>query len=467
MASSINFSGLGSNIDFSLIRDAVVAQRMQPVTQLQTRSTSLTNRAGSLKALNGLLANLTAATSALTDRTLGTGRSADSSDSSVVTGTATTAASLGTFNLTVDRLATKLTQASQSFLSKTDPVLAGVATTATFELRLGGAATGPPITIDSTNNTLEGLRDAINAAPNAGVTASIVDISGDGTQNQLVLSSTATGTAGRVELVETTATGTGAALNIRSLNPPGAVADFSALNSQFSLNGLSLTRSSNSISDAVTGVTFNLQKAGTASIGVSPGLDIADKLQDFVSAYNSVQKVISTQYTLDGDGKPTGILAGDPTLRMVQHQMRDSLSSFSTGNGGTLTSLADLGMGRDENDQLTLNTTVLSSKLQSNPDDVKALLFGTTEGTGLFNSIHGAFDNLSDTITGSVQTAINGYQTSIKSMDKSILDQTARISVLKATLTRQYAAVDAAIGQLNSQGSTLTSVIASLTAKSN
>jgi flagellar hook-associated protein 2 len=96
--------------------------------------------------------------------------------------------------------------------------------------------------------------------------------------------------------------------------------------------------------------------------------------------------------------------------------------------------------------------------------DVRALLFGKTVGDkGLFNSIHGAYDNLSDNVTGAVQTAINGYQSSIKSLNKSIAEQTQRISVLKAMLTKQYAAVDAAIGQLNGQGTALTNIMASLT----
>lgn len=466
MASSINFSGLGSNIDFSAIRDAIVADRMRPISQLQSRSADLGSRSNALKQLNGLLANLTNASDALTDNTLGTGRSAGSSDGGVVYASATATASLGGYNLAVSRLATTLSQASHGFTATTDTVLAGGAASATFELRKGGASSGATITIDSTNNTLTGMRDAINAA-SAGVTASIVDVSGDGTQNQLVLTSTATGTAGRVELVETSATGTGAALNLRSLNPPGAVADFSALDSQFSLNGLTITRSTNTVSDAVSGVTFNLQKTGTATIEITQSVDISDQLSTFVDAYNGVQNFISAQYKPDSGGRPVGVLAGDPTLRLVQHQLRASLSALANGNGGALTSLSDIGLGRDENDQLTLDQTVLTGKLQGSLADVRALLFGKTTGdTGIFETIHGAFNNLSDNVTGMVQTAINGYQSSITMLNKSVLDQTQRISLLKDSLTRQFAAVDAAIGHLNSQGSTLTNIISAMKPKS-
>jgi flagellar hook-associated protein 2 len=466
MASLVNFSGLGSNIDFDVIRDAIISEKMRPVTLLQAKSTSFTNKAAALKQLNSLLTNLTAATQSLTDKTLGTGRSAVSSSEAVLGASATSAATMGGFNVSVTRLATSLTQASDSIPSVTAPILAGGATTATFELRLGGAGSGEAITIDSSNNSLTGLRDAINSA-NAGVTATIVDLSGNGTDNQLVLTSAATGTAGRVELVETTATGTAAALNLRSINPPGATNDFSALNAQVSINGLTISRSSNTITDAVTGVTLNLRQTGTASITIGQSTDIANKLQMFVSAYNSVESFIAGQYTADSTGRPTGLLAGDPTLRMVQTQMREAMSAVSSTNGGSFTRLTEIGFGRDDSGKLKLDLTVLNEKLASNPDDVRALIVGkTSENTGIFAGVHTIFDNLSDDVTGTVQAAITGCQDSIKSLTKSIADQTQRVSELRAILTRQFSRVDAAIGQLNSQGSTLTSIITAMQSSS-
>jgi flagellar hook-associated protein 2 len=462
MASLVNFSGIGSNIDFDVIRDAIISEKMRPVTLLQAKSTSFTNKASVLKQLNSLLTNLTTASQALTDTSLGTGRSAISSSESILGASATASAAMGGFSVSVSRLATSLTQASDSIPTVSAPILAGGATTATFELRLGGAGSGAAITIDSSNDSLTGLRDAINGA-NAGVTATIVDLSGTGTQNQLVLTSAATGTAGRVELVETTATGTAAALNLRSINPPGATNDFSALNAQLSINGLPISRSSNTISDAVTGVTLNLRETGSASITIGQSSDIATKLQVFASAYNSVESFMASQYTADSSGRPTGILAGDATLRMIQTQMREAMSAVSSANGGSFSRLTDIGFGRDENGKLKLDLTVLNQKLASNPDDVRSLIVGKTSGnTGIFTGVHTIFNNLSDDVTGVVQTAITGCQDSIKSLTKSIADQTQRVSELRAILTRQFSRVDAAIGQLNSQGSTLTSIITAM-----
>lgn len=455
MATSINFSGLGSGIDFSQIADAIIAERMQPVTQMQSKATSYASHSDALKQLNAALANLTNAAQALNSADLGTGRTASSSDSSVVSASATSAAAAGQISISVTRLASSLTQATHSFASATSAVLADPNTPATFELRKGGAATGQSFTIDASNNTLAGLRDAINAA-NAGVTATIVDVAGDGTQNQLVLTSTDTGAAGRVELVETTATGTGDALSLRSLNPPGATNDFSALDASLKVNGLDITRPTNTISDAVSGVTFNLKQTGDASVTVARATDISDKLQAFINAYNAVQDFINGQYKTDSRGHPTGTLAGDSTLRTVQQALRNAIGESSSTNGGALTSLTDIGVGRDENGHLTLDTTVLNQKLNSSFNDVRSLLAGSdATHAGFAADFYSVSNGLSDNISGVVQAAIKGYQDSAQRLNDSAANQINALNLLRQSLTRQFAAADAAIAQLNNQGTAL------------
>lgn len=459
----VNFSGLGSGIDFGSITDAIITQRAQPIRQLQTRRSALNARVDGAKQLNAKLIALTEAARVLKDRALGTGRVATSSSAGVLTATADASAPATDFQINVARLATNLTQASRSYSSSDAPILAGGVTNATFELRKGGAASGATVTIDASNNTLAGLRDAINAA-GAGVTATVVDINGDGTNQQLVLTSTDTGAMGRVELVETSATGTGADLNLRSLNPPGAATDFSALDAELTLNGLTIHRATNKITDAVAGLTFELKGAGAATVGVSADTaSVKDKLQAFVNAYNDAQDFINAQYRPDSGGRPSGVLAGESMLRSVQRQLRDALGASSTSNGGAFASLADIGVGRDNDGKLTLDTALLDNRLSSSAADVRALLSGKAAGdTGLASTIFTTAENLSDGISGVVQMAVNGYQSSIKGIEKSVSEQQARLELLRVSLTRQFAAVDAAIGQLNNQGTALTSVMKSL-----
>ena len=457
---STSFSGVGSGIDFSVIRDAIINQRTRPVTQLQNRVSDYNNRIDALKQLNTALATLSTASEALTNRDLGSGRGATTGDATIITASATSSADLASYDINVTRLATNLAQASRSFSSTSATVLANGATTATFELRKGGAATGTAITIDSSNNALTGLRDAINAA-NAGVTASIVDVNGDGTGQQLVLSSKESGASGRVELVETTVTGTLTDLNIRSLNPPDG--DVAKLDASLTVNGLAITRSTNTVADAITGVTLTLKKAGATTVGVTQSTDIENKLRSFINAYNAIQDAIGGQYKKDSQNRPTGILAGDSALRNVQRQLRDATNIISSANGGDFTALSDLGITKSDTGTLSLDSAVFNERLKSNPDDVKALLFGAADAQeGLFEKFTTVAKGLSDSITGSVQTAITGYQSSVTSLNARISDRLQALTRLKDSLTKQFSVADAAIGQLNGQGTALGNIITSL-----
>ncbi|HEX4949607.1 MAG TPA: flagellar filament capping protein FliD [Blastocatellia bacterium] len=460
MASVANFSGLGSGIDFSKLTEAILAEKTRPISQLQSRSAQISKTNEALKQLNAKLATLTEAANTLTNKELGKGRQASSSATDKILPTVTATAATGTFDVTVTRLATSLAQASRVYAAPSTAILAGGATTATFELRLGDATTGTAITINSANNSLQGLRDAINNA-NAGVSATIVDTNGSGTQNKLVLTSTATGAAGRVQLVETTATGTGTDLALTSLNPPGATTDFSALDAQFTVNGLPLTRSSNTVSDALTGVTFNLLSSGSANIKVTANTsELENKLKSFITAYNDVQDFISAQYTKDATGRPTGPLVGEATLRSVQTQLRNAVGQSFATNGGTLANLTEVGVGRDDKGRLVLDSKVFNERVkESGIDNVRALFAGKASGDkGIANEIYTSYKTLSDDLTGIVRKAITGNEDSIKRLDKSIADQLARVSTLRQSLSRQFAAADAAISQLNSQGTSLTNI---------
>lgn len=462
---SISFSGLGSGIDFNAVRDAIINQRAQPINQIQAKVNNYGSRVEALKSFNALLASLTSATQSLTNREVGTGRSSTSTDDSIVTAAASSSANIANLSVNVTRTATHLTQASRTYAAASAPVLANDADEATFELRKGDGSAGITITIDSTNNTLSGLRDSINAK-GAGVTATIVDVTGDGSQQKLVLTSNATGASGRVELVETSNTGTGTDLDLGSLNPPDE--DFTKLDAAFSVNGLNITRSTNNISDAIAGVTLTLKKTGSASIGVIQSTDIEDKLKEFVTAYNAVQDFVAGQYKKDAKDRPSGILAGDSTLRNVQQQLRVISNTAAENNGGSFNSLSQIGVKTTDDGHLELDSALLGDKLKNNYEDVRSLIVGKTAGqTGVFQSSYTVSSSLSDNITGSVQTAINGFQSSVKSLNNTIANRSEALNRLRDSLTRQFAAADAAIGQLNGQSTSLSNLIKSLSGSNN
>ncbi|MEW6733441.1 MAG: flagellar filament capping protein FliD [Acidobacteriota bacterium] len=457
MVNATNFSGVGSGIDFGVITDAIIAARSRPLRQLTTKQSELRGRADALRQLNTKLIAFKEATSVLTDRTIATGKSTSSSATTVANATASDTAAVGTINLQVVRLASKLTQASRSYTSAQATVLADGATSATFELRKGGASSGTAITIDSTNNTLTGLRDAINGAK-AGITASIIDLTGDGSQQQLVLTSAETGAAGRVELVETTSTGTAASINLRTLNPNSGLT--SDLNASLKINGLEITRSSNTVSDAVTGVTLNLQSTGSTDITISNNsATLRSKIDSFVGTFNDLQEFINSQFKADAQGKPTGILASDSILRTVQAELRNAVDAAAPTSGGTFSQFSQIGISRNKEGKLAIDQTLFTDKLRNALSDVQALFSGAAEGnSGLANSIDKIGSGLSDNVT----STISGFDASVTRIDKSIAAQQARLNALRTSLSRQFAIADAAIGQLNGQNTALSNVLKSL-----
>lgn len=465
MANGVSFSGLGSGIDFDLIRDAILASRSRSITLLQGKVSDYGGRVEALKTLNTGLAGLITASEALTNRDLGFGRATTTSNASIATATAAASTAIGSYALNVTRLASNLTQTSVAYASEDEGVLKNPNKPATFELRTGGSAEGVEFTIDSSNDSLAGLRDAINAA-DVGVNASIIDVNGDGNSYQLVLTSEETGSAGRVELFETSNTKTIDEIGLSSVNPVSG--DFAELNSLFSINGLQVTRGTNTIDDAISGITLNLKEIGESTVAVVAGIDIQNRLQTFVNQYNAIQDFVDEQYNADSLGRPTGALAGDSTLRAAQQQLRNVLRTVSENNGGSLTSLSDIGVKVVEGGRLELDVAVLDEQLSANTDNVRAVLYGLTEtDSGIFQSVLSVAEGLGDSIIGSVQVAIEGYQSSIETINGSINNRLEYIDRLRDSLTRQFAAADAAIGQLNGQGTALKGIIDSLNNNNN
>jgi flagellar hook-associated protein 2 len=144
------------------------------------------------------------------------------------------------------------------------------------------------------------------------------------------------------------------------------------------------------------------------------------------------------------------------------------VNTISSTNGGIFDSISELGIRVADTGKISLDKDVLTEKMRSHPDDIRALLYGATAtDTGIFHAIHTIAGGLSDAASGSVQNAITGYESSVKSMNNSIASKQEAIARLRESLIRQFAAVDAAIGQLNSQGTALTSIMTSLNNSNN
>jgi flagellar hook-associated protein 2 len=288
------------------------------------------------------------------------------SDSSVFTASAIAGARLGGLSASVEvaRLAQAQTSVSDyapSLVSGTDPVGEGVLT-----ISVGGGA-GIDVTIDSSNNNLNGLARAINDK-NAGVTASVVT---DGDGARLVVKGR---TGGANAFTLTVPGGTTSGLERFATDAMDTPLD--AHDALVKLDGVEVSRATNSFSDLISGVKIELKSArpGTAvSVGVTrPTAAISQGVQDFITAYNELAHMIAEQ-TKAGTGADAGALRGDVGVRELQRRLSQLPTMTLSSPGDGPHTLAEIGVRTNRDGSLSLDSARLATVLASDPDGVEAL----------------------------------------------------------------------------------------------
>jgi flagellar hook-associated protein 2 len=247
------------------------------------------------------------------------------------------------------------------------------------------------IVIDSSNNTLQGIMDAINKG-NFGVTASIVSDGSTGTgatPNRLILTSTASGQNSTMKITLAGAGGEPAdpalegllgydPAGVQSLSQKAAAADTKA-----TVNGINVTSSSAGISGAITGVTISALKVGSATLTVSKDTAaLTTAVNGFVKAYNELNTQFTALGGYDAETKTGGPLLGDSTLRNLQADIRRQMSSSITGlQGTTLTNLGQIGISFQKDGSLTLDTSKLGKAIENNYNDIAGLFAAVGRST--------------------------------------------------------------------------------------
>lgn len=266
------------------------------------------------------------------------------------------------------------------------------------------------IVIDSSNNTLTGIRDAINAA-GVGVEASVVD---DGEGFVLVLTSAQTGEDHSMEITVTEGTTPGlSAFNFNATdNTPGThfTQSVDADDAVVTIDGITVTRETNVVEDVISGVTFNVvgTNAGApATVTVSQDTSgIAERMQGFVDAYNDLKGLTDTLTEFDTDEGVGSLLTGDATVRNMLAQMRRFLfASVDHVQSGSVRALVDLGIttNQDAGFVLQFSSTKFQQAISANPNDVVAMLADQTRASDSQISVIGF---QSDTVAGSYDVDI-------------------------------------------------------------
>lgn len=367
--------GIGSGIDTgALVSQLAAAQKAAPQQLITSRQAANTAQVSSLAGISG---GIDSFASALKTLVAGGSLFTQPTSSDGAIGVAAIAGSRIDSALSASLQVKQLAQ-GQTLVSAgvADPTAA----IGTGTLTLKTAAGSTTVTVDSGNNSMAGLAAAINAAK-AGVTASVVN---DGTGSRLVLKG-GTGAAGAFTL--TPDAGAAPGLSAYAYDPASGANGLSvaqaAQDATLVLDGVTVTRGSNTVSDLIPGVKLTLSAATAAPVAIGAAVPtdaIAEAVQDFVSAYNQVKGTLDGATASGAAGAAAGPFASDSTMRGVVTQL-SQLTSTPLVSSGAVRTLADLGVKTNPNDgTLSVDTAKLNSVLAAQPDAVAAL-FNPTQAT--------------------------------------------------------------------------------------
>lgn len=393
---AISSLGLGSGLDIRSIVDGLVAAERQPKTfQLARQEANLQAKISSFGSFKSALSGFRTSLAGLRQSSQFNSLKASSSDSAVVTASAASNADVGKFSIEAKQLAQANSLASAGFADTNTAIGTGNLTikfgttdydaqTDTYNGFTQNAAKGTlTLAIDSSNNTLTGLRDAINNA-NSDVSASIVF---DGSANHLVLTSKETGAANSLQISADDPSLSAFEFNGTATNLTQTQAAKDAI---MSVNGLDVSNATNTFSNTIKGVTFDLQQASpgkTITIDVARSqTDIVGALQGFVDGYNALAQNVKDLTRYNAETKSASVLLGDATVRSGMAQIRSVLGNVVSGlEGSSIRTLSDLGLSTAADGTLSFDKNKLTAALNKDPEGVEAvfLAIGRSDNAGV------------------------------------------------------------------------------------
>ena len=338
------------------------------------------------------------------------------------------------------------------------------------------------VTTDATTTTIAistatpaGVVTAINAETSTtGVSAQLVQLSSTGAY-QIVLS----GASGANNAFKLTADDTDAYLTLGTTTATGMLVE--AQDAELTVDGLDVTRSTNTIDDVITGVTLNLNATTTSGTPANLNLTlntqtIKDKLNNLVSAYNDVQSVLTDVYSKDSKVTEYGAsLVGDSTVQLIKSQVRSLFTTNSTSESGTIYAMRDIGITLDAKGKMSLNSTTLDSALSSSYSDVVTMLNNDHSTNYISSSTYTdgvANDgiNLLTEMLGTDGVLVNQSNNAAKRVTdfQDDLDRlNDRMTKLLERYNKQFAAMESFVGQSKSMQTSLTATFKNMSNSNN
>lgn len=385
-------NGLGSGLDINgLVTQLVASERAVSDLQLNRETDRITSKFSALGTLKSAIGGFESSLSGLISASNYESKTVNSSDTAAVSATVDATAIPNTYSLEVSQLAESHALSSVAFAdSDTTTIGTGTITirkgttdyvsgTDTYNsFTVNSEESEVTITIDSSNNTLDGLAAAINAS-SAGVNAAVVN---DGSGYRLLLNSEQTGENQSLELVvddddsnDTDTSGlsqftfNAAATNLEQNN--------AAEDAQFTINGLSVSNSSNEVSTAIAGLNLSLNQVTTDPVQLTVTENftgVINGVNSFIAGYNQFIVTANALSNYNVDTGVSGALLGDFTLRSVSQQVDSILRSAVADISTSATTLIDLGITTSSSGELVLDSSKLNALLEEDPQAVANLL---------------------------------------------------------------------------------------------
>jgi len=456
---AISAAGVGSGLDVASIINQLMAVERQPLARLQDQQKSYQSKLSAFGQVQSAMSKLQDAATALTKSATFSATKASAGDTKAFTVSSGASAQTGSYGIEVEQLARAQRVASSATTAPS--VGEGTLTISLGRYAEDGsftaAADGEKTISLAAGASLSDLRAAINDA-DAGVSAQIIN---NGTIDQLVISSKDTGAAQAFRL-----SGTGALADFgydAGNADPGLATIQSAQDARLSIDGLAITRSSNTVSDAIEGVTLSLVKPteGETAVTVARDDDTAKKaIDEFAKAYNELNTLIRSQTSYNAETKKAGTLNGDSSMRSIQSQLRTALGNPISGLSGAKM-LSDAGISFKTDGSMSVDSTKLTEALADPSKKIGELFAGNGTVDGFAKSMETRLKGMLGT-DGLLSARTEGINSTIKSFDLRIETMEARLVKIEARYSAQFTALDAAMSSMNTTSAFLTQQFANL-----
>lgn len=433
-----SFSGLATGLDTATLITELVRAESIPITRLRAKQDNHNSMSARFSTIRDRLDTLKIASEDIGGG--GPPTSITSSDEDAITATPTGGATNGTYRIEVSQLA-RAERSHSVGLADADAALAPGGGSLEFQVGTDAAVS---IAIDA-SDSLSTLATKINDA-DAGVTASVIY---DGSDYRLQVNGDESGLENAISFTET-----GVAL--------GMSETVSAADAEFTVDGLAMTRSTNSVSSAIPGVTMELTTETSGPVSITIGSDssaLVEQLQTFVDAYNAVSSGINIESIFSGEPRTGDSLAGDSSLRSLQRAMSSAVLGAVPG---AIESLSTLGIETDRNGSMTFDAEAFSSALADDPDAVMLALRGDDTEQGLLSRMEDMVDVYAEKDTGLISQRIDGFEDLNRDIDDRIINMEVRIEKFETNMRQKFASLETLVAGLNAQGDQMLAILGGL-----